>query len=287
MTVSSFISLARPRHWLKNIFVLMPVPFAVADGAALNSLDFLTGLLGFCFANSAIYVINDIIDRERDSKHPRNRMRPVASGEIKPALAFAFAFGLIVIATFMMILATSQAALIIMFAYVLLNLFYSLKARHIPLLDVFILSSGYVLRVLLGCALLGVNASNWLLLISSGLALFLSMGKRFADIQSGSGNEYRPSLRGYSLRYLEQVLSITAAITLIAYALYCREAAVLIDGREFYSLPFVVYGMLEYLRICSLEKKGDSPVDLLLTSPAILICGICWFIASLWSLGIL
>ena len=265
----------------------MPVPFAMADGAEFNSFGFLTGLLAFCLANSAIYAINDVIDRERDANHPRNRLRPVASGKIKSIHACVFAFGLIISAMLMTVLWATHDALLILSAYVLLNLFYSLKAKHVPLLDVFILSSGYVLRVLLGCALLGVTASNWLLLISSSLALFLAMGKRFADIQSGSGNEYRPSLRGYSLRYLEQALSITAAITLIAYALYCREAAVLIAGREFYSLPFVVYGMLEYLRICNLEEKGDSPVELLLTSPAILICGIGWLIASLWSLGIL
>lgn len=284
-TLAALLELARPKHWVKNVFVLMPVPFALADGATLDPWSFVLGLVGFCLGNSAVYAFNDVCDAELDRSHPTKHDRPVASKRISVKLALLFSAGLTAAGLLLTILSGRLETTGILVIYVLLNMLYSLWGKHVPLMDVFLLSTGFVLRVLLGCALLEVAASSWLLLCSSGLALFLALAKRRADVVMGLGREQRPSLTGYNLPYLDQAIGITCAMTLMAYALYCMEAAVMIPGREFATLPFVVFGVFDYLRICQVEQKGDSPVDLLLSSPTIMLCGTGWIVAAIWSVG--
>ncbi|MCP3977930.1 MAG: UbiA prenyltransferase family protein [bacterium] len=282
-TPLDLLELARPKHWAKNAFVFMPVPFALASGATFPPLPFALGLIGFCLANSAVYAFNDARDVEQDRRHPRNRTRPVASGRVSPLAAQLFSAVLLIVGGAAAAASGSRTALVILLAYAALNAAYSLGAKRVALLDVFLLSSGFVLRVLLGCALIDVVPSSWLLLCSSALALFLALTKRRADVARGLGSDERPSLGGYNQTFLDQAMTLTACLTLIAYALYSMEADVLIPGREFASLPFVVFGVLDYLRVAHLEDRGGSPVDLILSSPTLLICGLGWGVATLWS----
>lgn len=280
------IELSRPKHWLKNAFVLMPIPFALASGASLEPRMFLLGFFGFCLANSAVYAFNDAYDAERDRKHPEKRRRPVASGRIARRTALLWSAGLLSLGALFAHASGAWRALAILLLYAVFNLIYSVRGKHIPLLDVFLLSSGFVLRVLLGCALVEVAPSNWLMLCSSGLALFLALAKRRGDLHQGLDREHRPSLAGYNLAFLEQAMVIMTATTLMSYALYCMEAEILIPGREFASLPFVLFGILEYLRVVHVKSDGGSPVETLLGSPEIILCGLGWLIATLWSLGL-
>lgn len=286
-SLSALLELARPKHWVKNVFVLMPVPFALADGATLDPLSFVLGIAGFCLGNSSVYAFNDAFDLELDRNHATKCFRPVAAGRISVAQALIFSAVLLAAGLLLTNLSGQIEATGILVVYALLNVIYSVWGKHVPLVDVFLLSSGFILRVLLGCALLGVVASSWLLLCSSGLALFLALAKRRADLAMGLDVEHRPSLSGYNLPYLDQAIGITSAMTLMAYALYCMEAAVLIPGREFATLPFVVFGVFDYLRICHVDQTGGSPVDLLLSSPAIMTCGLGWIMATFWSVGLL
>lgn len=286
-SLSALLELARPKHWVKNVFVLMPVPFALADGATLDPLSFVLGIAGFCLGNSSVYAFNDAFDLELDRNHATKCFRPVAAGRVSVAQALVFSAVLLAAGLLLTNLSGQIEATGILVVYALLNVIYSVWGKHVPLVDVFLLSSGFILRVLLGCALLGVVASSWLLLCSSGLALFLALAKRRADLAMGLDGEHRPSLSGYNLPYLDQAIGITSAMTLMAYALYCIEAAVLIPGREFATLPFVVFGVFDYLRICHVEQTGGSPVDLLLSSPAIMTCGLGWIMATFWSVGLL
>lgn len=280
---SDLLALSRPRHWVKNVFVFMPLPFALATGARLDLPSFALGLLGFCLANSAVYAFNDARDAARDRLHPEKRRRPVASGRVSQRVAHAWSALLLGSGAALALLSGHQAALAVLLVYAGLNLVYSLGAKNVPLLDVFLLSSGFVLRVVLGCVLVDVAPSNWLLLCSSALALFLALAKRRGDLAKGMDATHRPSLDGYSTRFLDHAMTLTAGMTLIAYALYTMEAEVLIDGREFATLPFVVFGVLEYLRLAQVRGEGDSPVDLLLRSPVIALCGLGWVAATLWS----
>ncbi len=285
MQIRNLLLLGRPRHWVKNVFVLMPLPFAMAAGAKVEPLSFALGLLGFCFANSAVYAFNDAQDAERDRLHPAKRNRPVAAGRVSVATARVLSGGLLVVALALSAAAGHPAALLVTAGYVVLNLGYNLGAKHLPLVDVFLLASYYVLRVTLGCVLVDVVPSNWLLLCTTTLALFLALAKRRADIVMGLDAEHRPALEGYTRTFLDHAMSVTAATTLVAYALYCLEAEVLVPGREFASVPLVVFVVLEYLRLAQVKDEGGSPVDLALRSRLLLPCALGWLIAVLWSVG--
>ena len=284
--LADLIRLARPRHWVKNVFVLMPLPFAMAAGAEVKLGSFLLGLLGFCLASSAVYAFNDAQDADRDRLHPDKASRPVAAGRVSGGAAQAFSAMLVVASLGLAAASGRPGALAVTGAYLGLNVLYNLGGKHLPVVDVFLLASFYLLRVTLGCVLVDVVPSSWLLLCTGALALFLSLAKRRADLDLGLDADHRPALEGYTRAYLDQGMAVMAATTLIAYALYCREAAVMLPGREFATLPLVVFVVLEYLRLVQVKGEGGSPVDLVLRSPLLAACGLGWVVAALWSVGL-
>lgn len=284
--LTQIFRLLRPWHWIKNAFVLVPVPFALAVGAELDPGAFLLGLFGFCLINSAAYAFNDVRDAEADRHSPSKRSRPVASGGVSPALALALAALLAVIGLVLCALSGVLAAIVLSLIYVVANLAYSLGAKHVPILDVFLLSSGYVVRVILGCELVGAVPSNWLLLCSSMLALFLAFGKRRADLAAGLTSDHRPALAGYTMGFLDSALSITAGMAIFAYALYSQESPAFLEGRELVGLPFVAYGLLDYLRAAVVEGAGASPVEMAYRSRPLQLCVIGWALATAWSFGV-
>jgi 4-hydroxybenzoate polyprenyltransferase len=282
--VRDYLALSRPKDWLKNVFVLMPVPFALASGATMQLRVFGLGLLAFCMANSAVYSFNDAKDAERDKAHDKKKNRPVASGRVSVRGAFVWSFALAGVSLAISRLTGSSVALTVVCIYLFINLIYSMGAKHVALLDVFLLSSGFVLRVLLGCALLGVPPSNPLLLCSYALALFVALAKRRSDLIKGLDETHRPSLLGYNEAFLDQAMAITGAMTVVGYALYSMESAVLLPARKFATLPFVMFVVLDYLRLVHVRKGGGSPVDLVLASPGMLVAGVGWVLAVVWSI---
>ena len=283
--VTDLVRLVRPRDWLKNVFVLLPLPFAIGSGAMPDPVAIGLGLAAMSLASSAAYVFNDWRDAERDRRHPEKRRRPIAARRVSAPAAAGLGLGLGLAGTTIGFAVVPPPSGFVLLAYLGLQGFYTLYGKHLPLVDVCLLSSGFVLRVVLGCALAGVSPSNWLLLCSSSLALFLALAKRRADLRAGLDERHRPSLQGYSGAFLDQALTLSAGLTVTAYALYCMDAAILAPGREFASLPFVVLGVLEYLRLVQTRDAGGSPVDLLLSSWVLLGCGAAWVIAILIGLG--
>lgn len=281
--VRDYLELSRPKDWVKNVFVFMPVPFALASGAVVDVRTFGLGLLAFCAANSAVYSLNDAQDAARDRAHEKKRERPVASGRVSQRGAYIWSLLLLLVSVALASASGRPGALWVCAIYMLVNLAYSLGAKHIALLDVFLLSSGFVLRVLLGCALMDVPPSNPMLLCSYALALFLALAKRRADVIKGLDESHRPSLLGYNEAFLDQAMAITGAMAVVGYALYSMESAVLLPQRKFASLPFVMFGVLDYLRLAHVQRRGGSPVDLLLGSPAMLLTGLGWLLAVIWS----
>ena len=282
--LADLVKLSRPHHWIKNVFVLLPAPFALAAGAQLDVVGFLLGLGAFCLGASAMYAFNDTRDATRDRAHAEKRLRPVAAGRISPTVAYAWAAGLAIVAFGLAHASGHTRATVLLAIYIAVNLAYSLGAKHVPLLDVFLLSSYYLLRVLLGCALLDVAPSNWLLVCSSALALFVGLAKRRAEFVTGHDADHRPALSGYNQSFLDQAIGISASVTVVSYALYTMEAAVLVPGRQFFALPFVVFIVLDYLRIAHVKQEGGSPVDALLRSPTLILACVGWFAATVWSL---
>lgn len=283
--LTGLIRLARPQDWIKNVFVLAPLPFALQAGSHFEAMPFLFGLAGFCLINSVIYTLNDWCDAAADRLHPRKCRRPLAAGVVPGYAAVAQMLLLAPIGTALVAASGKSGTAIIVPLYVAFNIAYNLGAKHVALLDVFLLSSGFVLRVLLGCALVSAYPSPWLLLCTSSLALFLGFTKRRADLTEELDLDHRPSLRGYSKAFLDQAVSICAGVTLLAYSLYCIEAKVLMDGREMASMPFVAYGILNYLRIADVEDAGGSPVDIAYHSFTTQLCAVGWIVAVMWSLG--
>lgn len=285
--VRDFLELSRPKDWVKNVFVFMPVPFALASGAHLDVRVFLLGLLSFCCANSAVYAFNDAQDAERDKAHEKKKNRPIASGRISKRGAYFFSASLATGAIALSVLSNSQNAPIIVASYLVINLAYCLGAKNIALLDVFLLSSGFMLRVLLGCALLDVPPSNPMLLCSYALALFIALAKRRSDVLKGLDESHRPSLLGYNQAFLDHAMGITASMAVVGYALYSMESSVLLPSRKFASLPFVMFGVLDYLRLAHVNQRGGSPQDVLLGSPALILTGIGWLLAVIWSVHLI
>jgi len=284
--LAPLLRLLRPHHWIKGVFIVLPVPFAVAAGAELHPLDFAAGLLGFSLLASAVYVLNDLRDLEADRRSPRKRHRPLAAGAVTPTAAWGAGLSCLAGAA-ALAASTGLPSLWALFAtYLGLNAAYSLGAKHVPLVDVFLLASGFVIRVLVGCALLQAPPSSWLLLCSSALALFLAFAKRRGDLLEGVGPDHRPALAGYSVPYLDACMGLCAGLALVGYALYCAEANVLAPGREMASVPFVAFGLLDYLRLAYLRGDGASPVELALTQRSLQAAGVLWGVAVVWSLGL-
>ena len=284
--LTGLIRLARPRDWVKNVFVVLPVPFALKAGAQFATAPFLLGLAGFCVVNSAVYTLNDLFDAEADRLHPTKRNRPIAAGKVSKGAAAVQTIVLLLAGLSLCSATAIPSVPAIVLAYVAINMAYNLGAKSVALLDVFLLSSGFVIRVLLGCALVLASPSPWLLLCTSSLALFLGFTKRRADLTEELDLDHRPSLGGYSKGFLDQAVSISAGVAILAYALYCIEVKqVLQPGREMASLPFVAYGILNYLRMAYVEGAGGSPVDVAYHSLTTQICGVGWIVAVTWSLG--
>ena len=290
--MKNLIRLARPWHWIKNVFVLVPVPFAlVADQSAVATFDgfaFLSGLLGFCLTNSAVYVFNDLCDASADRLHPRKRLRPIAAGAVTVATASVYCGGLAIAGLVLCQLSGRGYATVIAGLYLVINIAYSVKLKHVPIVDVFTVSSGFVLRVLLGCVLIAAAPSNWVLLCSSSLALLLSFCKRRADLATEYEGEYRPALEGYSLGFLDQAITVTAGMALLSYTFYCIDAgSPFVQGRELASLPLVAMGILYYLRLVRDEGGGGSPVADAYGSLPLQLCAGGWVAAVAWSLGLI
>jgi 4-hydroxybenzoate polyprenyltransferase len=280
----------RPRQWTKNAFVFASLVF---DGKLFHPTDFLRTLAGFglfCIISSAIYIFNDILDLETDRLHPVKRNRPIASGKLPVPVAISAGILLALAALIAGTLLAWQYALVLLI-YVVLMLFYSKWLKHIPILDVMILATGFVLRVHAGSTLIIVDRfSPWLYVIMTLLALYLGFGKRRAELtlltESGAaqpGNEtFRKVLDGYTIPLLDQFINIVSGTTIVAYSLYTffRPDAPS-NHTLMLTIPFVVYAVFRYLYLIQVEHCGGEPEEILLTDRPFQIA------LALWGLTVL
>lgn len=258
----------RPRQWPKNVFVLA----AVVSDRQLFHIDALlrtfAGVLLFCLLSGAVYVFNDIMDVEADRNHPVKCRRPIASGKLPIPAAITGAVLLLVI-SFGFGYWLSTGFFIISVAYFLINLAYSRWLKHIPLVDVLVLSSGFVLRVAAGVSLIQVERfSPWLYVVTTLFALYIGFGKRRAELTllESQANAHRRVLQGYTIPLLDQLITIVSSCTIITYSLYTFSAPNLPQNHTMMlTIPFVMYGVFRYMYLMQVEKKGGAPEELLLT----------------------
>ena len=287
------IQLLRPHQWVKNGFVLIGLLFGHAWSNPDLRAQALAAFIAFCLISSAVYVMNDIVDREADRHHPEKRNRPIASGTVGigaasmlAAICLAAGLGL---AFGLFGLPASQAPWIFI-AYVLMNVGYSMGLKHVVILDVFIIAAGFMLRILAGTLGLGIQPSHWLVLCGLMLTLFLGFAKRRAEAEMPAvGNApHRRVLAHYSVPMLDQFITLTGGATVIAYSLYTvSEETIALHGTPWLiaTVPCVLYGLLRYLYRLHRAGGGGDPARELLNDPHLMGVFALWLLLVIWLLA--
>jgi 4-hydroxybenzoate polyprenyltransferase len=270
----------RPGQWTKNFLVFAPLVFAQQALERQALLRSLAAFAIFCLASGSVYLINDLLDRASDREHPLKRRRPIASGAVTPPTAAVAAVltgsGALLAAA----LLDGRLALILVI-YLLVNLAYSRVLKHLVILDVMTIASGFVLRVVAGGVAVGVAISSWLLLCTSLLALFLGFGKRRHELVLLEVNaaSHRPILSEYSPYFLDQLIAVVTTSTLVSYALYTMDPAVHQKLGTPYlplTIPFVLYGIFRYLYLVHQKQEGGDPSQIIFSDRPLLADILLW-----------
>jgi len=259
-----YAHLARPHQYIKNGFILLPLFFGYKLGDVEAVLRTLAAVLAFCLAASAVYAYNDVRDAALDRLHPVKKNRPVASGAIRPE--HAMLWGIVLALGALVIAAMHQSPVFmgLIIAYLLLQVLYSLLLKHVAVLDVACVASGFVLRVFAGADSAGVEASHWLVLMTFLLAAFLALAKRRDDllILAESGSKSRPSLDGYNLEFVSAGMVTMAAVTIVSYIQYTLSAEVVQKHHSdhlYLTTFWVILGLLRYMQITFVQGRSGSP----------------------------
>lgn len=258
--MKNYIKLLRIKHWIKNFFILIPLFYSKNLFNLEMLVEDLKVFILFSLGSSIIYIINDIIDIDKDRAHPRKCNRPLASGKVTLKEAYILLMIMFLLAIVFSIHINIYSQVIILI-YIIMNLAYSFELKNRPILDVLIIAMGFMLRILSGAVAIGVSVSSWLTLTVFALSIFLGFGKRRNEIIIVSEENRRKVLKFYSIISLEGFINIFAGMFLIFYSLYCFDSA----QKYFYiTIPLVTYGLLKYmLLIREVDSEGD-PTEILL-----------------------
>ncbi len=272
------IKLLRPSQWVKNIFVLAPLIFS---GEFLHLESIKTSLLAFvlfCIASSATYIVNDLHDIERDRRHPtKSKTRPLAAGKVTVSMALGllvFLLALLVAGGFL-----APRVLAVIAVYLLLNVAYSFVLKHQPVIDIFTIALGFVLRVYAGAMALAVPLSSWMFVTTLCLALYLAAVKRKQELAQ-SGIDGREVLKKYSIPLVERYAEMSATGALVFYGLFVMSA----KPRLVITVPLVLFGLFRYWYVVEELDGGESPTDALLNDWQLLLTVVLWIAACGWAL---
>ena len=277
-TQAAFVSL-RPRQWTKNLLLFAGIIFAAKLGDAWRWLDAFAVFAAYCAASAAAYLVNDVRDAVNDRAHPVKRARPIARGELSAGSAYVLAGVLFVLAVGL-VAPLGLDSLAFLGAFLGLQATYTLGLKHVVLIDVMAIAGLFVLRASAGAAGVHVRISPWLLLCTALLALFLALAKRRGELVlvGAEATPGRPVLEGYSLALVDQLVSVVAACTVIAYSLYTFTAR---DSKALMvTIPFVVFGVFRYLLLIHRQDLGEEPEEVLLRDPPILVCIAAWAVCA-------
>ncbi len=272
----------RPHQWIKNGLVLAPLLFDRQLFDALRVFRSLGAVVAFCLVASGIYLVNDIRDAESDRHHPVKRLRPIAAGQLPVNIAFTAAVGCIVSSLILSAFVRWEFVAVIA-AYAGLMVAYSMGLKRIVIVDVFAIASGFVLRAAGGAVAIAVPVSPWLYVCTMLAALLIGFGKRRHELAllGEQATDHRANLDAYSISLLDQFISIVAASTVMAYALYTFDSAAAPRNQAMMlTLPFVAYGIFRYLYLVYRRDLGGSPEALIFQDPPLLASVIGWALAS-------
>ena len=283
---AALLKALRPKQWIRNGLVFFPFVFSVQVAWSLDDLDPVPGLIlrllvlfaAFCALSSAVYLLNDLMDREADRQHPVKRLRPIASRKVGVPMALTALVGLAVAGLAAMALVERELGAIGLL-YLAINVAYSVGVKQIVLLDVLAVASGYVIRVVAGAVAIGVTPSPWLYVTTAAGALFIVLGRRYAEVRiaGDSAAEQRPVLRKYAGAFIGQCINISAAAAWLSYALYTVEAENLPENNTMLlTLPLVTFGLFRYLYLLNTSREAEAPEQMMIRDIPLVLSILCW-----------
>ena len=284
--MKDIFTLMRPHQYVKNLFIFAPL-FFVGDITNIGFLgNSLIAFVAFSIAASGIYVFNDLVDIESDRAHPKKKSRPLASGVVSKKIAYVLIAVCPTIGVIILLSLSLQTASVLAI-YILLNIAYTLKLKHIAILDVAIIAIGFVLRLFVGSSIANIELSHWIVIMTFLLALLLALGKRRDDVEIflSTGNKMRRSMEGYNLGLIDASMSIMAAVVIVSYILYTTSTQVItrLDSNYLYlTALFVLLGILRYLQIVFVEKNSGSPTKIAIKDTFIKLTIFCWVASFAW-----
>ena len=278
----------RPAQWLKNVFIMLPLFFSRNIMSTDGLINAAYTFVAFSLAASSIYCFNDIMDVEADKLHPKKSKRPIASGKITLPQAYAAMFVLIAAAILSLFALPNGSArtgtVAIVVIYYVMNIAYCFGLKHIAIIDTFIISTGFVIRVLAGGISTGTWVSQWIILMTFLLALFLAFAKRRDDVVifNNCGKKMRKNITRYNLEFLNNAISIIAAMTMICYIMWTMSQAVIerLGTEQLYITSiFVLLGMMRYMQLTIVDAKSGSPTNILQRDKFIHLCILGWIVS--------
>jgi 4-hydroxybenzoate polyprenyltransferase len=284
--MKNIITLIRPHQYVKNLFIFLPIFFAGLITSPELLINTFIAFAAFSISASAIYILNDYLDIEEDRQHPKKKYRSLASGSIskKDAISLMSIFFIVGIS---LMTALSLQAVAILAVYITLNIGYSFYLKHIAILDVTIIATGFVLRLFVGSTVTGIPLSMWIVIMTFLLALFMALAKRRDDILIflNTGKGTRKVIDGYNIQLIDGVMMIMASVVIVAYILYTTSIAVVQRWQSEYlylTALFVVLGIMRYLQIAFVEKDSGSPTKIVLKDKFMQITILAWIFSFVW-----
>ena len=285
-TVKDILELIRPHHYIKNLFIFLPLFFSGEITNLKLLINTAIAFVSFSLIASSVYIFNDYRDIEEDCRHPKKRTRPLASGKISRREGITLMVVLFMLGFSLMALISTYATAILA-AYVIMNVAYSLYLKQVAILDVVIIAIGFVLRLFTGSAVTGIVLSEWIVVMTFLLALFIALAKRRDDvlIYLETGKEMRKVIYGYNLQFLDTAMAIMASVVIVAYTVYTASDEVV---RKFHShylyltSLFVVLGILRYLQITFVYRDSGSPTTIVLKDRFMQVVLLGWIAVFGW-----
>ena len=276
------IKLMRPHQYVKNLFIFLPLFFALKiTNIELLANSFLA-FISFSLTASAIYILNDYHDIEEDKQHPKKKTRPLAAGTIsKNEGILLMILNLFIGFTLMAFL--SWKAVAILAVYVILNIAYSFSLKHVAVIDIMIIAIGFVLRVFVGTAVTMLHTSMWIVVMTFLLALFLALAKRRDDILlfNKTGKKVRKVIDGYNLQFVDMAMTLMAGVVIVSYLMYCVSPDVIErtgSDKLYLTLIYVIIGVLRYMQITFVEEESGSPTKVLLKDKIVKVAILLWIV---------
>jgi len=285
-SVKSLIGLMRPHQYVKNLFIFLPLFFVGKMDNVELFVDAFFAFIAFSLSASAIYILNDYRDIEEDRQHPRKQFRPLAAGTVSPQQAIIIMF-LLAASGLVLMAWLSIDAFIVLSAYIVFNLAYSFKLKHVAILDISIIATGFVLRLFIGSTVTAITLSSWIVIMTFLLALFLALAKRRDDVLifEQTGKKMRQVVDGYNRQLIDTAMAIMAAVVIVSYILYTTSQDVVLRlGSNYLYLTsvFVIIGILRYLQISFVMENSGSPTHIVLSDRFLQVTIILWLAVFGW-----